>query len=263
MLVLTALHETNEQAASMSNKHRPAPQGELRQDGGRRAVSSRAYRHSLFIREYLIDRNATRAAIHAGYNPRTAYAQGHRLLKNAEIARQIEAATTALFDRLEVTKERITRELAAIAFSDVREFVRWGMRKRTWIDKAGNAHVDAIARVDVLDSTEIDPDAARVVSEIGETRAGVKLKLYDKLLALKLLGLELGMFSGRIELDSDSPLRAIIEAVQRDGAALPINDPNARSALRAVPEPAAALQRPAEDDPSTLTAISPLRRQRA
>ena len=40
-----------------------------------------------FITEYTKDFNATQAAIRAGYSPKTAYSQGQRLLKNAEIQR--------------------------------------------------------------------------------------------------------------------------------------------------------------------------------
>ena len=43
-------------------------------------------RYETFCQEYLKDRNATRAAKRAGYSPKTAYSQGHRLLKNAEVA---------------------------------------------------------------------------------------------------------------------------------------------------------------------------------
>ena len=42
-------------------------------------------KQALFIQEYLIDLNATRAAIAAGYSPKTAYSIGQRLLKHVEI----------------------------------------------------------------------------------------------------------------------------------------------------------------------------------
>ena len=44
-----------------------------------------------FIAEYLVDMNATQAAIRAGYSPRSAYSQGQRLLKNAEVAKRVLA----------------------------------------------------------------------------------------------------------------------------------------------------------------------------
>lgn len=51
-----------------------------------------------FVREYLIDLNATQAAIRAGYSERTAYSAGQRLLKNVEVA---AALVDAKADRAE------------------------------------------------------------------------------------------------------------------------------------------------------------------
>ena len=45
-----------------------------------------------FVREYLIDLNATQAAKRAGYSDRTAYSQGQRLLKDAEIQQAVQTA---------------------------------------------------------------------------------------------------------------------------------------------------------------------------
>lgn len=55
-------------------------------------VKLNGQRHS-FVAAYLADprRNATKAAISAGYSEKTAYAQGSRLLKDAEITRAIAA----------------------------------------------------------------------------------------------------------------------------------------------------------------------------
>ena len=43
-----------------------------------------------FALEYLVDYNATQSAIRAGYSRKTAGAQAHKLLKNAEIAEEIK-----------------------------------------------------------------------------------------------------------------------------------------------------------------------------
>lgn len=47
-----------------------------------------------FVREYLIDLNASQAAIRAGYSKRSAGAQAHDLLKNPEVSRAIEKKKT-------------------------------------------------------------------------------------------------------------------------------------------------------------------------
>lgn len=41
-------------------------------------------KQKLFYKEYLVDANATQAAIRAGYSKKTAYSQGQRLLKHVE-----------------------------------------------------------------------------------------------------------------------------------------------------------------------------------
>lgn len=54
-----------------------------------------------FVDEYLIDLNATQAAIRAGYSEATAKQQGSRLLTNADVAAAVQSATA---DRSEETK---------------------------------------------------------------------------------------------------------------------------------------------------------------
>ena len=47
-------------------------------------------KQKMFVEEYLIDLNATQAAIRAGYSEKTAYSQGERLLKNVEVKNWID-----------------------------------------------------------------------------------------------------------------------------------------------------------------------------
>ena len=57
-------------------------------------------RQTRFAEEYLIDLNATQAALRAGYSPKTAYAQGARLLKHPDVAKAIDAAIQERTERL-------------------------------------------------------------------------------------------------------------------------------------------------------------------
>ena len=65
-------------------------------------------RQERFIAEYAIDLNATRAAIRAGYSPKTAGSQGQRLLKNVDIATAIAVAQTFLAERVELDQDRFS-----------------------------------------------------------------------------------------------------------------------------------------------------------
>lgn len=140
-----------------------------------------------FVEEYLIDLNATQAAIRAGYSQKTAASQGERLLRNVEVQSAITAAVKNRSSRTEVTQDMVIAELVKIAFGDQRRVMTWGP-----------------SGVKLRDSTELTSDEAAIVSEVSEsvTAAGgsLKLKTHDKVGALKLLGEHLGMFKQHIEL---------------------------------------------------------------
>lgn len=61
-------------------------------------------KQSAFVRHYLIHKNATAAALHAGYSERTAGAQGSRLLDHPEIKLRIAEANQDACDQLGITK---------------------------------------------------------------------------------------------------------------------------------------------------------------
>jgi phage terminase small subunit len=75
-----------------------------------------------FVNEYLVDLNATKAAIRAGYSTNRADAMGHENLRKPEIAHAVEEAMKARSDRTEVTADRVLAEYAKLAFLDPRRF---------------------------------------------------------------------------------------------------------------------------------------------
>ena len=68
-------------------------------------------KQAAFVREYLIDRNATQAAIRAGYSADTAQQQGSRLLLNVVVKRALEAKERHLQAKAEMTVERVAQML--------------------------------------------------------------------------------------------------------------------------------------------------------
>ena len=74
-----------------------------------------------FCEEYLIDLNATQAAVRAGYAPKTAYSQGQRLLKDVEIAETITKLKSMQSKRTGITADRVLEELAKLGFSPMDE----------------------------------------------------------------------------------------------------------------------------------------------
>ena len=64
-----------------------------------------------FVREYLIDHNATQAAIRAGYSEKTAGAHSSRLLKDVNVAAHIAAGEAKDAKRTEMTKDWVVEKL--------------------------------------------------------------------------------------------------------------------------------------------------------
>lgn len=136
-----------------------------------------------FCEEYLIDLNATQAAIRAGYSAKTAYSMGQRMLKKVEVQEYIFNLQKKRSERTEITADKVIEELAAIAFSD-----------RTKI-----ASVNANGTVDIAATDTLPDEIRKTISCIKEGKFGVEVSSYDKIKALELLGRHLGMFTERKE----------------------------------------------------------------
>ncbi len=78
-------------------------------------------KQAAFVAEYLVDRNATQAAIRAGYSKKTAGQIGDENLKKPEIRAAIDAGLAKLSGKIEITAERVLRERARLAFFDPRK----------------------------------------------------------------------------------------------------------------------------------------------
>lgn len=154
-----------------------------------------------FVAEYLIDLNATQAAIRAGYSEKTAPEQASRLLSNVKVSVAVQAAMKARSERTEITQDMVLRELAKIGFSDIRKVVRWGATERvTTEDQEGKPVTDTFHGLRLISADEIDDDTAAAISEVSEGRDGLKVKLHDKKGALVDIGKHIGMFKERVEL---------------------------------------------------------------
>lgn len=74
-----------------------------------------------FVDAYLLDKNATKAAIAAGYSPKTAYSAGGRLLKNVEVAAFLEAKLNKVSTRAEISAEEVLRGLKKEALGEAED----------------------------------------------------------------------------------------------------------------------------------------------
>lgn len=160
-----------------------------------------------FVDEYLIDLNATQAAIRAGYSPKTARSISNENLTKPDIQAAIEKGMQARSGRVEITQDMVLRELAKIGFSDIRKVVRWGETMVRMVDGEEDEAEDMVPYhgLALIDSTEIDDATAGAIAEVSQGRDGLKIKLHDKKGALVDIGRHLGMFSapGHPELDAE------------------------------------------------------------
>lgn len=76
-----------------------------------------------FVAEYLVDLNATQAAIRAGYSAKTAKAQGSRMLTNVDVASAIAAGQRARGERIEATADDVLREITRLAMFDPADLI--------------------------------------------------------------------------------------------------------------------------------------------
>lgn len=144
-------------------------------------------KQKLFVEEYLIDLNATQAAIRAGYSPETANEQGSRMLANVSIRNEIDKRMAERSRRTGINQDRILMELAKIALVNPEKVVNFD--EATIREDAQPEDLAAIASVKVK----------RFPTKDGE---GIEreIKFYDKTKALDLAGRHLGMFKDKVEI---------------------------------------------------------------
>jgi phage terminase small subunit len=173
-----------------------------------------------FVDEYLIDLNATQAAIRAGYSAKTAEQQGPRLLGNVGVAAAIQKAMDRRSRRTEITADRVLQELAKIGFSDIRKAVIWRANVTGMVEEPdGSQRLAVTNEVQLVDSDRLDDETAAAVAEISQTaQGGLKIKLHDKKSALDSIGRHLGMFKDKTELSGPdgSPIQVITGVPRAD-----------------------------------------------
>ncbi len=194
-------------------------------------------RQAQFAAEYIVDLNATQAAIRAGYSAKTAEAQGSRLLRNVKVAEAIAKAKAKRETRTEITQDRVLEELALLAFSDLSHYQ---------VDVKGNVTLAPGAPPGAMRAVQ---SIKREISSIGTgedadgdgpiVMAKVEIKLWDKPGPLKLAGRHVGLFPDRIEVSG------------KDGGpikTMEVSKEEALEALRAVlPKAPAANKEPAAE----------------
>lgn len=148
----------------------------------------------LFVDEYLIDLNATQAAIRAGYSKRTAGQIGDENLKKPQIAQAIKAAMDSRNKRAQVNADYVLNRLVEIDQLDVLDILRDDMSFKPLSEwpKAWRQYL-------------VGFDIAEMFEGQGEDRSMVglmkKIKWPDKVKNLELLGKHVNVNAFRDQID--------------------------------------------------------------
>lgn len=152
------------------------------------AVAKLTPKQERFVDEYLIDLNATQAAIRAGYSPRSADKIGSELLGKTRIRARVDERMAELSRRTGVTQERIIRELARIAFLDPTKLADMNeatIRKGATVDDRAAIQSIRVKQIPTQDGMGIERE----------------IRFADKIRALELLGKRFGMWVDKQEVD--------------------------------------------------------------
>lgn len=158
-----------------------------------------------FVDEYLIDLNATQAAIRAGYSAKTADQQGSRMLANVKVKQAVAEKQAQRSKRTGVNQDRVVLELAKVAFAKMTDIVDSNGRIKE------DASPDDLACIESIKFKESDNEYGGSIER--------EVKIASKLKALELLGKHLGMWSDKfnVTVEKSEKLDDIIAQLGGEG----------------------------------------------
>lgn len=161
-----------------------------------------------FCDEYLIDLNATQAAIRAGYSPKGMNKRVTRMMANEGITNYIQQHMKDREKRTEITQDKVLKELAAIAFSNGSNYAKV-VEKKAYNEK-GEPIIDeetgqqlTYKVVDMVLTDELSDIDKKAIASIKRGKNGIEVSTCDKVRALELLGRHLGMFTNKVEVSGN------------------------------------------------------------
>lgn len=158
-------------------------------------------KQKIFVDEYLVDLNATRAykvAYPSCKKEETAAQAGSRLLRNVKVKEYIDKRMKDREKRTEITQDKVLKELAAIGFAVITDYVE--------VEDKGK-YKDVIIKA----TKDISPDKVAAIASIKQGANGIEVKLHNKVEALRDIGRHLGMFADTLKLKGDANTEVTIK----------------------------------------------------
>ncbi|SEF31373.1 terminase small subunit [Variovorax sp. NFACC27] len=167
-----------------------------------------------FVNEYLIDLNGKQAAIRAGYTVRRAEVTASELIANRKVSEAIAQKMVVREKRTEITQDRVLKELARIAFFDLRKLYRedGSLKDMHELDDDAAAVLAGVDVVETKGNAEVGgPAGLRHQPEFVK-----KVKIPDKVAALSLAMRHLGMLKDKVEHSGGLTLRRSAQELTDD-----------------------------------------------
>lgn len=147
-----------------------------------------------FVAEYLIDLNATQAAIRAGYKADSAKQVGSENLTKPDIKAAIASGKSQQLASAELSAARVLEELRRLAFVDLRGFFDDAGNLKP-IQELSEAHGHALAGLEVIIKNAKAGD--------GVTDTVHKFKVWDKTRALEMLAKHFALLTDVVRVDDE------------------------------------------------------------
>lgn len=152
----------------------------------------------LFCLYYIKNRNATQAAMKAGYSKESAHVQGCVLLKHPKVSKEIRRLKKLMATEVFLDAKDVLQKYVQIAFSDITECVEFGQREVQVMGAFGPVYrkvqngdeeeevpvMKTVNFIDIKSSNEVD---GSLIQEVSQGKDGVKIKFLDKMKALEKL----------------------------------------------------------------------------
>jgi len=172
-------------------------------------------KQEMFCKEYMVDFNATQAAIRAGYSENTAYSIAEQNLRKLEIQERLSELKDKRSNKIELTAERVIQEIKTLAFSNIPDYFRQ-------IGTSGKIYVLTMKQFEEMpeEATRAISSIDQIVSKDGDVT--YRIRLWDKSKNLELLCKHLGITADTLNVKIDNPemIKKVAEQImekEKDG----------------------------------------------
>lgn len=153
-----------------------------------------------FCKEYIVDFNAAQAAIRAGYAPKHAKDQAHKLMQLPHIQEGIRQEVEQRMERTEIKADQVVQQIYKQAFADIRDFISWeDVLMKAGYDPDTDEPVYEHQRI--IRFREMDQVDGTLISELRETKDGIVFKRNDPLKSQELLMRHLGLLQDKSKVE--------------------------------------------------------------